>query len=301
MNEREKYSKLLELSSIGELTTGTYPTFKELDILQFRQSERRGEMGEKPEYGIYVGYSVIIAFVLVGLIGLALFISGFLVKSHLKIALWAIGAILSILFLWPGIGMSFTNMLASRQEKIHFDFVKQFHKVQILDCGCGTGRHAIPLAKQMTDGSSLTGIDIYDTKSISVNSVERVQRNAEIEGVADRTKFIVGSVTDIPFRSDMFDIVTCMGVVHELRSGKRRAKAFEEIYRVLRSSGIFYMRELNRLSNMLTMGILALLALRSSSYWRKELEKHNFHIYDTYREANSTTVFLARKMAKHVV
>ena len=29
MNEREKYSKLLELSSIGTLTTGEYPTFKE--------------------------------------------------------------------------------------------------------------------------------------------------------------------------------------------------------------------------------------------------------------------------------
>lgn len=29
MNEREKYSKLLELSSIGELTAATYPTFKE--------------------------------------------------------------------------------------------------------------------------------------------------------------------------------------------------------------------------------------------------------------------------------
>ena len=29
MNENEKYSRILELSSVGKLTTGTYPTFRD--------------------------------------------------------------------------------------------------------------------------------------------------------------------------------------------------------------------------------------------------------------------------------
>ncbi len=29
MNENEKYSRILELSSVGKLTTGNYPTFRD--------------------------------------------------------------------------------------------------------------------------------------------------------------------------------------------------------------------------------------------------------------------------------
>jgi hypothetical protein len=45
---------------------------------------------------------------------------------------------------------------------------------------------------------------------------------------------------------------------------------------------------------MSTMGFWGLLFLQNSTYWRQELEKHNFHIEDTYKEEN-TTVFLAKK------
>ena len=254
----------------------------------------RNNVEEKPNYGIYVGYSIIISFLVLGVIGLLLVIFGFYVSFYFNVILWIVGVILVILFLWPGIGMSLTNLAAHKQEKINFDFVKKFKKAQILDCGCGTGRHAIPLAKQINKESFLTGIDIFDPKSISGNSLERVQKNAEIEGVSNRTKFAFGSVTDIPFQNKSFDIVTCMGVIHHLPKEEDRVKAFEEIRRVLKPNGVFYFRELNKFANMPFMGIWGLFTLKNSSYWKKELEKHNFHIEENYKEKN-TTIFLAKK------
>jgi len=249
---------------------------------------------ERPNYGYYVGYSVIITFLVIGLIGLVLLVLGFRFGYSLNIVFWVIGAILLLLFLWPGIGMLFTNRNAYREKTLHFDFLREYSNAQILDCGCGTGRHAIPLAKQMTEGSLLTGIDIYDTKSISINSLEHVKKNAELEGVSDRTRFMFGSVTDIPFDNETFDIVTCMGVIHEL--GKLKSKAFQEIYRVLKPSGLFYFRELNRISQLPTTGIIAFY-FKSEAYWEYELKSNNFEILDTHKGGNYYE-FLAKKSTK---
>lgn len=259
-------------------------------------SQGENNVEEKPEYGLYVGYSVIAFFILVGLGGIILFVFGFFVDYYLNRLLWSIGILLLIVFLWPGIGFLFiANRSMYKQETLNISFLQDFHEAQILDCGCGTGRHAIPLAKQMTKSSFLTGIDIYDEKSISINSLERVQKNAEIEGVADRTKFMAGSVTDIPFDNETFDIVTCMGVIHELRNENERTKAFQEIYRVLKSDGAFYFRELKRISLFLGMGIFALLAFKSEAYWENELIKNKFKIIDRFKERNYHE-FLAKKM-----
>jgi len=249
---------------------------------------------ERPEYGYYVGYSVIITFLIIGVIGLALLILGFYFGYFLNIVFWVIGAILLLLFLWPGIGMLFTNRNAYKEETLHFNFLREYGDAQILDCGCGTGRHAIPLAKQMTEGSFLTGIDIYDTKSISINSLERVQKNAVLEGVSERTRFMFGSVTGIPFDNETFDLVTCMGVIHEV--GKLKSKAFQEIYRVLKPSGLFYFRELNRISQIPTTGIFAFY-FKSESYWEDELKNNDFEILDRHKGGNYYE-FLAKRSAK---
>ena len=247
---------------------------------------------EKPEYGYYVGYAVIITLLILGIAGLIMFISGFFVKHYLNIIFWAMGALILIIFLWPGIGMLFTNRSAYKDERLHFDFLEKFDKAQILDCGCGTGRHAIPLAKQMPEGSLLTGIDIFDAKSISVNSLERVQKNAELEGVSNKTKFMVGSATEIPFDNETFDVVTCMGVMHEL--GKHKSKAFQEINRVLKLGGLFYFRELKRMSLIPSIGVLAFAGFKGEDYWENKLISNNFEIIDTYKGGNYYE-FLAKR------
>ncbi len=247
---------------------------------------------EKPEYGLYAGYPFIIMCLLIGSSGLVLFVFGFFTHNYLNIAFWIIGAFLIIVFFWSGIALLCSGIIADKEEELHFDFVKEFSNAQILDCGCGTGRHAIPLAKQISQDSFLTGIDIYDRRKLSHNSLERVRENARIEGVYERTRFMTGSVTAIPFDDETFDVVTCMAVLHTLKG--KDSKAFKEIYRVLKPNGLFYMYELNKYANMVTTGIFALLFFKNSSYWKKELEKHDFNITSTSEEL-FRTVFLSNK------
>ncbi len=250
--------------------------------------------GERPQYGLYVGYSVIAGVLLLGLVGVALVVAGFFVGYPVNVVFWVVGGILAVVFLWPGFGMLSTNRDLQREESLHFDFLRRFDNAQILDCGCGTGRHAIPLAKQMPQDGFLTGIDIFDSSSISLNALERVERNAEIEGVSERTRFMVGSVADIPFDDAAFDVVTCMGVMHELRGLK--AKAFQEIRRVLRPNGLFYLRELKKSSLVPTAGVFALFAFHGEGFWEKQLTGGGFEIVDRCSGGNYYE-FLAKKAA----
>ena len=41
----------------------------------------------------------------------------------------------------------------------------------------------------------------------------------------------------LPFRESCFDAVISVGVIHHFASGKRRSKALEELYRILRPGG----------------------------------------------------------------
>ncbi len=250
---------------------------------------------EKPEYGYYVGYRVITTCFVLGAVGLIFLVSGFFVKYYLDIVFWVAGILLLILFLWPAFGMFYTKRSMYRDEKLRLDFLDKFEEAQILDCGCGSGRHAIPLAKQIHKGSLLTGIDIYDTNSISVNSLERIQTNAMLEGVSDKTRFMVGSITDIPFDNEAFDVVTCMGVMHEL--GRFKSKAFREIGRVLKPHGLLYFRELKRWSMVPFIGIFALIAFKSKKYWERELKNNGFEIVQKGKSGNYYE-FLARRLTE---
>jgi ubiquinone/menaquinone biosynthesis C-methylase UbiE len=51
-----------------------------------------------------------------------------------------------------------------------------------------------------------------------------VYKKAEIKGASNRNELMVGSVTDIPFDDEAFDVVTCMGVIHEI--GKLNSEVF---------------------------------------------------------------------------
>ncbi|MFC1485630.1 class I SAM-dependent methyltransferase [Candidatus Latescibacterota bacterium] len=252
---------------------------------------------ERPEYGFYAGYPFITTCLLIGSGGLILFIFGFFTHYFLNVVFWITGAFLIIVFFLSGIALLCSSIIADKEKGLNFDFVKEFNSAQILDCGCGTGRHAIPLAKQMSQDSFLTGIDIFDRRKLSHNALERVQKNAQLEGVSERTRFMTGSVTDIPFDDETFDVVTCMAVLHTLKGN--HSKALTEIHRVLKPDGVFYMYELNKYAHMVTTGLFALLFFKKSFYWKDELEKHDFSVMSTSKEFFRTIFFSNKKKLEH--
>ncbi|NVM56137.1 MAG: class I SAM-dependent methyltransferase [Candidatus Helarchaeota archaeon] len=235
---------------------------------------------ENPKYGWYVG-NIILVIGILGGIGLILFILGFFLSSPINIILWIVGMTLSLVFLWPAVGLTMMNLWVP-YIKVEYSFLKECSTPKILDCGCGTGRHAIQMAKQLPEGGFLTGIDIYDSVAISGSSLQRVQKNAELEGVADITEFRVGSITDIPFDEQTFDIVSVGSVMHEVHDDADKAKAYSEIYRVLKDDGLLYFGEWNRRSLKLILftGIFALV-FKSKKYWEIQLKIHGFNVTKT--------------------
>jgi SAM-dependent methyltransferase len=246
---------------------------------------------ERPEYGLYAGSRFVAALLALGGAGVALFVLGLVSDGAGRVPLVLGGAALGVLFLWPGLGLLLSNRSSTRGGAPVYDFLDPAGGQRILDCGCGTGRHAIPLARAMGPGSDLTGLDVFDRRKISNNSAERVRRNARIEGVADRMRVVVASATDVPFASRSFDVVTCMAVLHAMGDGRERA--LSEMRRVMRPDGLLYLYEMDRVAGLPTLGLLAPVLYRSASHWRAMVERHGFEVEGARRERHRL-VFLAR-------
>jgi ubiquinone/menaquinone biosynthesis C-methylase UbiE len=95
---------------------------------------------------------------------------------------------------------------------------------RVLDLGCGPGRAAAALAER--HGAVVTGLD---------SSPEMLAAARE---VAPSVTFVQGFAEDLPFGDGSFDVVLSNFVVHLLD----RSAAFAEVYRVLRTGGIYWVK-----------------------------------------------------------
>lgn len=101
---------------------------------------------------------------------------------------------------------------------------------KVLDAGCGYGYYSILLSRK---GAIVTGIDI------SEKMIKLARKNAAKASV--KCQFHVCDMQDLTiFDSDTFDLVTSSIVVSNLDD---IAKAFSEVFRVLKPNGIFTLSE----------------------------------------------------------
>jgi SAM-dependent methyltransferase len=111
-------------------------------------------------------------------------------------------------------------------HSIVISLINKFSNIKnptILDAGCGTGL----LVKKLSKIGKATGIDL------SKDAISFAKKR--------NTKVQIGSVTDIPFNKNTFDIVTSMDVIN-LTEVTNDKKALAEIYRVLKPGGILILR-----------------------------------------------------------
>jgi len=99
--------------------------------------------------------------------------------------------------------------------------IKQIKNKQVLDLGCGTGRHTKVLQRRR---ANVYGIDLS-------RKMIKIAKN-EVKSV----KLVIGSAYNLPYKSGCFDLVVA-GLVADYFEDLD--KAFREIYRVLKKSGIF--------------------------------------------------------------
>jgi ubiquinone/menaquinone biosynthesis C-methylase UbiE len=78
---------------------------------------------------------------------------------------------------------------------------------------------------------------------ISLDMIKIAEKNAKEYNFIDRVEYKEGKVEVIPFSDDMFDAVFTNGSLHEWPDPM---KAFNEIYRVLKKRGKFFISDLRR-------------------------------------------------------
>ena len=251
---------------------------------------------EKPKYGWYVK-NLILAFNIIGSFGLIVLIIGLNILGMLGVILSIIGIALMVLFLWPGIGLAVMNIIIDKEdsEVQGMDILSKIQSPMVLDIGCGTGRTAIKIAKSLPKGGHLNGIDIYNVNAISGNSLATVNRNAELEGVSDKSTFQYGSATEIPFEDNKFNIVNLSSVLHEVHDYEDKERAMKEIRRVLKPKGFLLIGEWNRYSWQLILysGILCIVFQRRK-YWDDLIRKQGFTILN-YENFGGYGLFIAQK------
>ena len=102
--------------------------------------------------------------------------------------------------------------------------------LRILDLGCGTGRHTLPLARA---GADVTGVDF------SAGMLEQARRKPG----ADRVRFVHHDITArLPFGDGEFDLVLCALALEHVRD---LASAFGEMRRVARPAGRIIVSEMH--------------------------------------------------------
>lgn len=131
-------------------------------------------------------------------------------------------------------------------------------KLKILDVGCGAGAKTKALKRIFTN-FEFSGCDI------SRNAIQIANKNPK------DIKFLVGDATELPVKSNQFDVVIMNSVLdHTLNP----AKAVSEVYRVLKRGGIYLVTGPLEAESLTIHGQLT--RFRRFRSHRKERCGHNF-------------------------
>ena len=174
-------------------------------------------------------------------IGAALIVSGLMFPTiHLGpvTVLWGRSAP------WPGASCMASGLLMVlyvkwgkfRHRDRMLDMVRWRGDEQVLDVGTGRGLLLIGAARRLTSGRG-TGIDVWSTKDLSGNSLERTLANVEAEGVKDKVTLKSDDARKLSFPDASFDVVVSNLCIHNIPDAEGRAQACREIARVLKPGG----------------------------------------------------------------
>lgn len=121
--------------------------------------------------------------------------------------------------IWDSIAQPWKTFKVKPIEEVE-EFLKN-KKGNILDLGCGTGRHFIKVK------GKIYGVDLSD-EMLKLAKKEVKENNLDVE--------LVHAEADIlPFNDDFFDSAIYMAVLHCIPESNKRKESLRELYRVMKS------------------------------------------------------------------
>jgi arsenite methyltransferase len=106
----------------------------------------------------------------------------------------------------------------------------------VLDVGCGRGLLLNEAAKYLESGKAI-GVDLWESRDQSGNTVDATMANAYAEGVAERIEIKTADMRSLPLEDGTIDVALSSLAIHNLPTREDRARAIEEISRVLKPGG----------------------------------------------------------------
>jgi ubiquinone/menaquinone biosynthesis C-methylase UbiE len=123
---------------------------------------------------------------------------------------------------WSEIYDDEDNPLIALEEPLVTRLLGDVHRLRVLDLGCGTGRHSVPMS---TNGADVVAID-FSTKMIG---------RAYSKTTSQPIRFVIADIgATLPFSDHAFDRLTCCLVldhIHNLDS------LFSEMARMVKPTG----------------------------------------------------------------
>lgn len=115
------------------------------------------------------------------------------------------------------------------------DFMKEAlqksKKPKVLDAGCGWGRYLKRLQNMRIKDIEMMGIDM---ESLSLSYGKTLNRRAD---------FMKSDIQALPFKSQIFDLILCNAVIHEIKTIQGREQLIHEFARILKPRGSVYITD----------------------------------------------------------
>jgi len=192
-----------------------------------------------PDYDLHLPVVLNHPLIVIAVSALLLYVALLLRQNHTTISVvMSVGIILlSTIYLAAHLIVKrFTDIkrrLIARDELINELAWRGDEKV--LDVGCGNGILTFAAAKRVASGSVI-GIDVWQ-EFAGDSSREGFEKNAEIEGVANKVSLENIDVRKLPYADNTFDVITCGLTMHHILHGKDSGKSISEMVRVLKPGG----------------------------------------------------------------
>jgi len=192
---------------------------------------------EKPDYGNWVSKKFIY---LPGAISLLFWIISFALPALILVA--AIFLVVTLYFAYARYRFSPAGGdVQTKIQELVLEHLDWDGKGKGLDIGCGNGPLTIKLAQKYTE-ARITGIDYWGKQWEYSKGV--CERNAKIEGVAERVVFQKASASALPFDDGAFDVAVSNLVFHEVSGVGDKKNVIKEALRVVKKGGSFAFQDL---------------------------------------------------------